>query len=418
MADNDFITKNKRNRNVTEYDYGDIESCGYGYYDLPVKAEIVYDDNMNIIFENYDKLIFYIENNLIPNNIVKKDDDFYYIRLKDIVTLKFSDREVKFIIDYLDSKNIFVLGYSSSLEGEFDNYICIRTRGEKNVSIDLPVYSLSAKDEVELFLEYKKNPSLELKQKIALINSRLVSLQCGIYSKLFGISVDELFGYGMMGLLRAIPLFDVSLGTRFSTFANYRIKRDIMRGIEVLKGVPLKDNNEAYSFCMTLGNVENNNGNLLSEDISIVDDLITCLIDKNVISNDIESNKAIKRWGNIINHLSLEEIIMSDNDDKILYNVVGEDNNKNYYSVDKSLEIAYLRMLRDDVSKVLDMLDEKTSDILRRRYGIFPYDDSYSLEKIGKIYGMSHESIRKLEKKGIDKLRVYSKRRILEDYYE
>ena len=109
---------------------------------------------------------------------------------------------------------------------------------------------------------------------------------------------------------------------------------------------------------------------------------------------------------------------MSDNDDKILYNVVGEDNNKNYYSVDKSLEIAYLRMLRDDVSKVLDMLDEKTSDILRRRYGIFPYDDSYSLEKIGKIYGMSHESIRKLEKKGIDKLRVYSKRRILEDYYE
>ena len=427
MNNNKFITRNERERNVNQYDYGDIESLGINCYDIPVKAEFCYNESNELIYENYDNLIIYIENNLIPNHIVKKnkyntnfdsEDSFYYIRLKDILRLKLSEREVIFVINYLGKKNIFVMGFSTVLEGEFDNYICIRTKGIKNVSIELPIYSLSISEEQELFLEYKENPSLELKQRIALSNSRLVSSQAGIYSKLFNIDVDELFGYGMIGLLKSIPLFDLSLGTKFSTFALYRIKREMMRGIYKIKGIPLKDNNDSYFFCKILNEIERTQCSSLDENITLVDDLINALIEKEVIKDGEEKKEHIINWSNIISHLSIEEILFSDSEDTILWDITKDNNAKNYYNGNLAHEIVYDNLFKDDVAKVIDTLDEKRSEILKMRYGLYPYNIPLSLEKIGKIYNVSHERIRQLENQGLKILRGYSKKRILKDYYD
>lgn len=421
-----FITRNDRNRSVTEYNYGDIEGLGLDYYDIPVKAEFCYNEAEELIYENYDNLIFYIENNLIPNNIMKRniftdelsdENSFYYIRLKDILILKLSEKEVNFVIDYLGKKDIFVLGFSTSLEGVFDNYVCIRAKGGRSVSFNLPLHSLSSLQERELFLKYKENPSLELKQKIALNNSRLVSLQCNIYSKVFNVDVDELFGYGMMGLLKAIPLFDISLGNKFSTFALYRIKREMIRGIGILKGIPLKDNNESYYFLMALNEVERANG-FLSENTFLSDELIINLIDKGIIVDTEESRKQIICWCNLINHLSLDELFLNDSEDMILGNVTMEENEKNYYSSVLSFEIAYHNVLKNDISRVIDTLDDKRREVLKMRYGLSPYGESLTLEEVGKLYGVSYERVRQLEKQALEKLKEVSKKRVLKDYYD
>ena len=65
------ITKQDRNRKVKEYEYGQIEGFNLSYLDIPVKAEFYYNDANELIYENYDNLISFIENNLIPHYINK-----------------------------------------------------------------------------------------------------------------------------------------------------------------------------------------------------------------------------------------------------------------------------------------------------------------------------------------------------------
>ena len=55
------ITKQNRTRNVKEYEYGQIEGFDLSYLDMPVKAEFCYNNANELIYENYDNLISFIE---------------------------------------------------------------------------------------------------------------------------------------------------------------------------------------------------------------------------------------------------------------------------------------------------------------------------------------------------------------------
>lgn len=390
------ITKQNRTRNVKEYEYGQIEGFDLSYLDMPVKAEFCYNNANELIYENYDNLISFIEKNLIPYHIIKKDNidsnkNFYYIRLKDILSFKFSEKEVTFLINYLGKKDIYVIGDSHTLEGEFSNYICNRIQ-VNNISKNLSLKDYSEEEEKRLFEEYSKNPSLELKQKIVLYNSGLVFTQCGIYSKIFNIDFNELYSYGVIGLLKAIPKFDISLGNKFSSFALYFIKAEILNGIKVLQDCPVKDGSKNYGFIKALKEFEQNQNEKIINDITIVDDFIDYLIKENVIKEKDKS--LIINWSNAINYLSLQENSVYD-----------------YGDITSKVN------LKIDVLKIIDTLDDRTKEILKMRFGISPYQKSYTLESIGNLYNISSEYVRKIEKKGLKKLKSKNNEKILADYY-
>ena len=67
--------------------------------------------------------------------------------------------------------------------------------------------------------------------------------------------------------------------------------------------------------------------------------------------------------------------------------------------------------MKEEVNICLDCLTEKERDVIKKRFGFFN-DKIYTLEEIGREYGVTREWIRQIEEKAIKKLRKkgYAKR--------
>ena len=56
------------------------------------------------------------------------------------------------------------------------------------------------------------------------------------------------------------------------------------------------------------------------------------------------------------------------------------------------------------VEHALDMLDERERDVVKMRFGV-GYNQSFTLDEIGKSFGLTRERIRQIEKKALQKMR-------------
>lgn len=71
------------------------------------------------------------------------------------------------------------------------------------------------------------------------------------------------------------------------------------------------------------------------------------------------------------------------------------------------------KVLADRLEKALLVLDERSRQILRMRFGISPYEKPHSLKEIGVELGVTRERIRQLVNKSLEKvLKTYSKRNV------
>jgi len=61
--------------------------------------------------------------------------------------------------------------------------------------------------------------------------------------------------------------------------------------------------------------------------------------------------------------------------------------------------------LADVIRDKIGVLGERDADIMRRRFGLTPYETTQTLDGIGKVYGMSNEAIRQIQNKCLEKLR-------------
>lgn len=63
---------------------------------------------------------------------------------------------------------------------------------------------------------------------------------------------------------------------------------------------------------------------------------------------------------------------------------------------------------------LLDELDDRAADIIRRRYGI-GYASAMSLEEVGEVYSVTRERIRQIEAKSLKRLRIRTRRAPIKD---
>jgi len=92
----------------------------------------------------------------------------------------------------------------------------------------------------ELWQEYIKNKNPVVKEKLVL---EYISLVKNIANKISfyvpgGISKDDLYGYGIFGLLEAVERFNPEMGIPFSGYAVKRIKGAIIDGLRKEDWVP------------------------------------------------------------------------------------------------------------------------------------------------------------------------------------
>ena len=272
---------------------------------------------------------------------------------------------------------------------------------EKIYLNEIGTYSLlTAEEEAELgrIIHDESGEKQEAaKKKLAESNLRLV---VSIAKKFIGrgLPLMDLIQEGNIGLLKAVDRFDYTMGNRFSTYAAWWIKQSIMRAladqsrnirvpVHVAESINrlLKDQKELAQKLGHEPTVEE-----LSEETGIPVEKITEMLNSSLDSISIDSS-------------------------------VGEDNStlQDYISDDQSsnapdFEITQ-KMLKEELNKALDSLDERERSVLEYRYGLKD-GNVHTLEEIGNMYGITRERVRQIESRAIRKLKYTDDNQDLKEF--
>ncbi len=81
------------------------------------------------------------------------------------------------------------------------------------------------------------------------------------------------------------------------------------------------------------------------------------------------------------------------------------------------MQSAYTNLLREKIEEVLATLPPREARILRLRFGL-DNGRTYTLEEVGKKFGLTRERIRQIEGKALSRLRHPRRARQLKDYVQ
>jgi RNA polymerase primary sigma factor len=289
----------------------------------------------------------------------------------------------------------------------------IKKSGQSNSLLDSSAFSnnQSSYDPVQMYLRdigkyrlIKASEERELAQRIAtgdieakqvLANANL-RLVVSIAKKYANRSPD----LTLLGLFKAVEKFDWSKGFKFSTYATWWIRQSITRALADQSRtirIPVHMVETISKYRQVARKLQQDLGRKpLAEEIAAEMDVDTDKI--HMIEHITQST------------LSLEEPIPGGDEEK---SARGE------FIADETVprpdaEISR-KLLHEHIHEILNDLSEKERKIIEMRYGIVD-GISYTLEQVGKQFGVTRERIRQIESKVHDRMRSSDRIRKLIDY--
>ena len=248
----------------------------------------------------------------------------------------------------------------------------------------------------ELVREIQKNDRFVQaeKKKMVEANLKLVISIAKRYTNR-GIHFLDLIQEGNVGLIKAVDKFEYRRGFKFSTYATWWIKQVIVRAIA--------DNSR--SIRMPVHMIEMvNKINRMTRDLTKKlgrEPTIQELSKK--LALPIEKIKKVKKIAQ--DPMSFEQPCGDSN------NNVGDFVAGDFSSPLKMAESADLKNV---TSASLAMLTPREERILRQRFGINCV--GYTLEEIGKMYGVTRERVRQIEAKALRKIKHPNRSKVLQTY--
>ncbi len=266
-------------------------------------------------------------------------------------------------------------------------------------------------EEKQVFMEYKKNPTPELRNEIVRHNIKL-AISCALKYKNFvqnGMEEDDLVQEGFLGLMIAIDKFDPDMGNKFSTYAIWWIQQKINRYIESHSysiRIPNHVTQVYIRYKKWLNKRETENLPIPSDD-EIIDEL-------KITYSQLETLKIIEN----MRALSLN-VTVSDGDEELEFiNTISDPNSETGFEQLENNELrdVFENMLEKYANSLSIKIRKRNVEIIRRRLGLNEYGEIETLESIATDYGLTRERIRQIENRFIKYLNMPINRRILRRY--
>ena len=241
--------------------------------------------------------------------------------------------------------------------------------------------------EESLRLEAVEEDGLLAREHLIKANTRLVVSVAKRYTSR-GVPFLDLIQEGNLGLMKAVEKFDYRRGFRFSTYATWWIRQTITRSIA----------DQGRTIRVPVHMVDRIR--VMYKSIHFLEQKLGREPTINELAELLDTSKQKVEWMITVSWLplSLETPINEDEDESELGDFV-EDKD-----IPTPSQSVYTKLLSEKIDEILDSLPFREARILRLRFGL-ENGRFYTLEEVGRKFGLTRERIRQIETKALRRLR-------------
>jgi RNA polymerase primary sigma factor len=213
-----------------------------------------------------------------------------------------------------------------------------------------------------------------------------------------GMSYEDVFQHGVVGVMRAVELFDPSMGNKFSTYAMNWVQQAITRGIA----------NESRLIRLPVH---------MFERVSKVWAARARL----TVDGEAPNVHSLALACELTDEQVIECLALGPQDLLSLDQPVGDGGTTLGDLLDVEVdgasaeELVEFQLLQEQLTAVLDTLSEREAGVISMRFGLTDGEPK-TLEEIGTVYGVTRERIRQIESKTMGKLKHKSRSAVLRPF--
>lgn len=265
----------------------------------------------------------------------------------------------------------------------------------------IDISNITYKDNQFLLEKIKSEENDQILELIITANLKLVKKIAKRYMGIgHKLEFEDLVNTGVIGLMKAIERFDLSLDYSFSTYATYWIRQAITRYIDD-NGYTIRIPVHLHETINKLRQLERDSLDTQSHiDIDFVTRGLNITTEKYYELKNIEYS--------FLNITSLNLVVSDENDDTDLIDLVIPPIDMEYNLNPQELKNPIDQIIDIDIYnsllKLIDELPNRQAEIIKKRMG-FIDEEPKTLEEIGKEYSVTRERIRQIESKALTRLR-------------